>query len=67
MQLEYRKSTFAAMWTIPLMVFAYAASVTSLFGWFVLATLALVPIVIMLRLETPRPQTISESIHEVLK
>jgi hypothetical protein len=67
MQLKYGKNTLAALWLIPLAVVAYATNVTSLFGWFVLATVALVPIVILLRLGQPRPQTMSESIHEVLK
>lgn len=57
------KLTFAA-WLLALCAVGLAAEMTSVLGWTVLAGLAVLPPLVMLRLWSGPPESMSESIRE---
>jgi hypothetical protein len=64
MPFEYRKATFAVLWVLAVGAGGFSAHVASVPGWIILATMALLPPLIMLRLWNDPPKTMSESINE---
>jgi hypothetical protein len=64
MKFECTKRTFAAVWVLAMCAVGFAADVTSTSGWVILAGLALLPPIVMLRLWNDPPPSMSESIWE---
>ena len=64
MPVEYRKATLAVLWGLLVSAGGFSLQVASVSGWIVLATLALLPPLVMLRLWSDPPKTMSESINE---
>ena len=64
MQLQDYKSTFAGGWVLTACLAGFVVGVTSISGWFILAALAVVPPLVMLRFWRDPPETLSESINE---
>lgn len=67
MQLEYTKVPLAEAWVVAVCLVGLAAGLTSVFAWIVLAAVAVVPSVLMLKLRTDPPQTMSQTIQEALR
>lgn len=67
MQLKQKKIACAAIWVLAMCAAGAAVRVTSPFGWTVLACLALLPPIVMLRLWNDPPQSVSESIQKALR
>jgi len=67
MQLKYRKIACAAVWILAMGVVGVAGHVTSLFSWTVLACVALLPPMVMLRLWKDPVPSMSESIQKALR
>jgi Cu/Ag efflux pump CusA len=64
MQFENKKVTFATVWVVAMVALGFAANVTSLSGWTILAGLAALPPIVMLRFWSEPAQSMSESIRE---
>ena len=67
MQLKYRKMACAAICVLAMCGVGVAAHVTSLFSWTVLACLALLPPLVVLRLWNDPVPSLSESIQKALR
>jgi hypothetical protein len=67
MRLNYAKATVAVLWVLAMCAIGVVASVTSVFGWTLVAALALLPPLIMSRLWNDASPSISESIHEAVR
>jgi hypothetical protein len=65
MNLTYTKAALALGWV--LVIVAAAGSVTSALGWTIVATVALLPPVVVLRMWNEAPQSTSDSIRNVLR
>ncbi len=64
MPVEYRKATLAVLWVLLVSAGGFSVHVASVSGWIILASLALLPPLVMLRLWNDPPKTMSESINE---
>ena len=64
MRFTYAREAVAAAWIFALCSIGFAAHVTSVSGWTVLAALAMTSIVILQRLWSEPAQTMSECIQE---
>lgn len=67
MQPTLIKATAAALWISALSAVGLVGGVGSLSGWLLLATVAIVPPLVLMSRLSPPDQTTSESIREVLK
>ena len=67
MQLKHRKTAYAAVWVLAMCVAGVVANVTSPFSWTVLACLALLPPMVVLRLWKDPVPSMSESIQKALR
>jgi hypothetical protein len=66
-KLEYTKVTLAAVWVLAVFSAGFASNVTSIVGWTFVAVLAIAPIIVMRRLWSDPPQSMSERIKEALR
>ena len=67
MQLDSIKTTVTAIWIVAVCTAGIAGNLRSLWGWTILAGLAVLPpLVMMWRWKDPRP-TMSESIQKALR
>ncbi len=64
MELQHYKAALVTVWVLATCTLAIATGVASIPGLAVLAVIAVLPPLIMLRLWNDPPQSISESIHE---
>jgi hypothetical protein len=65
MPVEYRKATLAVLWVLVVSAGGFFSfHVASVSGWIVLASLALLPPLVMLQLWNDPPKTMSERINE---
>jgi hypothetical protein len=64
MSSEYTKTTLAAVWVLAVCVVGFSAHISSPSNWIVLASIAVVPPIVMRRFWRTPAQTMSESIHE---
>ena len=67
MRLKYMKAIIAAVWVLAVCAAGLAGHVTASSSMTVLLLCAVVPPLIMMRYWKPPPQSMSESIHEVLR
>jgi hypothetical protein len=67
MQLKYTKVTLACAWMFAISGAGLVANVNSLPNWTVLVGLAILPPLAMMRWWKEPAQTMSESIHEILR
>ena len=67
MQLNHLKSAIVGAWVLGLSAVALSFEVTSASGWMFLVGLGLLPPLVLLRMWRQPVQTMSESIHEVLR
>ena len=67
MRLKYMKAIIAAVWVLAVCAAGLAGHVTVSSSWTVLVLCAVVPPLIMVRYWKQPPQSMSESIHEVLR
>jgi hypothetical protein len=67
MQLNHLKSAVVGAWVLGLAAVALSFEVTSASGWMFLVGLGLLPPLVLLRMWRQPGQTMSESIHEVLR
>lgn len=65
MRFEYLKAAIVAAWIVGIGALAVFSNMTSIGGWILIAGLALLPPVVILRLWGPPAETISESIRDV--
>jgi hypothetical protein len=63
MNLELRKRLIGTVWFITAVIVALALNVGSVAAWGVVAAVAIVPPMVMLRLWSPPADTISQTIH----
>ncbi|HET7216752.1 MAG TPA: hypothetical protein VFJ02_01830 [Vicinamibacterales bacterium] len=63
MHLDYLKSAIVGGWVLAVGAMAFYVSVDSPGGWTIVAALAVIPPIVLLRMWQPPAQTISESIH----
>lgn len=64
MQLQHYKTALAAVWVFTACAAGLTVGVTSMSAWSVVAAIALLPPLVMLRFWQYPPQSISESIRE---
>ncbi|MBI4485398.1 MAG: hypothetical protein HY655_05250 [Acidobacteria bacterium] len=67
MQTDSVKRASIVGWLLAVGVLGYISGMTSLAGWIVLAVVAVIPPVVMMRLWRVPSQSMSESIREVLR
>ena len=67
MPLKYIKVTLAAVWVLAMCAGGFVVGVTSGAGWTILAALAVLPALALLRLWTDPPPTMSDSIQKALR
>lgn len=67
MTLQHMRVTLAVLWVLAVGVAGIAADVVSLSGWTILAGVALIPPVVLLKFWNRPPKTLSESIQEALR
>ncbi len=67
MQTGQLKGAVTAAWILTVGVLTYISDPTSVTGWTVLAVVAAIPPVVMMRLWRVPAQTVSESIREALR
>ena len=67
MQVQHKKIAVALAWVLACGVVAWLVNVSSTTGWIELVGAAVVPPFVLFRMWRPPAQTMSESIHEVLK
>jgi hypothetical protein len=64
MQLNQYKAVFSASWVVALMAIGFGAGVTSTAVWATLAVIAVLPPLVMMRVWTEAPPSMSESIRD---
>ena len=67
MKLQYKKAISAAVWVCCVFSVGLLAQLTSRTGWIVVAAIAVFPPLVMMRYWQVPPQSMSESIREVLQ
>ena len=67
MQSDQVKAALMGAWILAVGVLAYISDPTSPAGWTILAAVAVAPPLVMMRLWRVPPQSMSESIREVLR
>ena len=67
MQLEHMKTAAAIAWVLACGVMAVSLDVSSASSWIILIGLGVLPPLVLLRMWHVPAQTLSESIHEVLR
>jgi hypothetical protein len=67
MMYRFSNRVLLIFWVVVIAAAGLLASVSSLAGWLVLATLAVIPAVVFLKFSGQRSQTMSESIQKALR
>ena len=67
MQTDFVKAALMGVWVLAVGAFGYMSGTTSFAAWTLLAVVSLTPPVLMVRLWSAPPATLSESIRQVLR
>jgi hypothetical protein len=67
MDSKYLKVILATVWLLAMSVAAVSVDLRSVGGWAILLCVALPPPLIMMRIWNPPRETMSESIHKILR
>jgi hypothetical protein len=67
MRTDLVKAVLMGAWVLAVGAFGYVFGITSIAGWALLAVISVVPLVLVARLWSAPPPTMSEAIRKVLR